>query len=58
MLHTKSKSSETRTKNIYNDFLKLLMPLINFFISLLMIKIIDNLPSIVSNLSVNCNEFP
>jgi hypothetical protein len=56
--NTKSKSSETRTQNIDNDFLKSLMPLINSFISQLMKQIIDNLPSILNNLSINCNELP
>jgi hypothetical protein len=55
---TKLKSSETRTQNIDNDFLKSLMPLINSFISQLMKQIIDNLPSILNNLSINCNELP
>jgi hypothetical protein len=53
---TKNKLNNHSNKNIDNDFINSLLPLINAFVSQLFQKIIENLPTIINSLHINPNE--
>ena len=53
---TKSKLNNHSNNNTDNDFMNSLLPLINTFVSQLLQKIIENLPTIINSLHINPNE--
>lgn len=53
---TKNKLNNHPNKNTDNDFMNSLLPLINAFVSQLLQKIIENLPTIINSLHINPNE--
>lgn len=53
---TKNKLNNHSNKNTDNDFMNSLLPLINAFVSQLLQKIIENLPTIINSLHINPNE--
>lgn len=53
---TKNKLNNHSNKNKDNDFMNSLLPLINAFVSQLLQKIIENLPTIINSLHINPNE--
>ena len=53
---TKNKLNNHSNKNTDNDFMNSLLPLINSFVSQLLQKIIENLPTIINSLHINPNE--
>jgi hypothetical protein len=53
---TKNKLNNHSNKNTDNDFMNSLLLLINAFVSQLLQKIIENLPTIINSLHTNPNE--